>query len=77
MVFLFQIQLTLGLLLFIPATVLIIASLRFPGKGSKLARTVGTLIIVLSALNILGAGYYAVKYHNMGIFDRPMTIPDA
>jgi len=74
MIFLYFLQLTIGIVVFIPATVLLIGSLRFPGKGSTLGVTIGVIVMLLSALSIAGSSYYALKYWQMGLFEKPMMM---
>ena len=77
MVFLYFLQLTIGVVVFIPATVLLIGALRFPGKGSALGVAIGIIVMLLSALSIVGSSYYALKYWQMDLFEKPMMMQNS
>jgi hypothetical protein len=74
MVFLYFLQLTIGIAVFIPATVLLIGALRFPGKGSAFGMTIGVIVMLFSVLSISCSSYYALKYWDMGLFEKPMMM---
>ena len=69
MIFLYFLQLMICILAFIPATVLIVAALRYKGKGSHFAKKVGIIVMALSALIIIVSTSYAVEYSKKGRFE--------
>jgi hypothetical protein len=77
MIFLYFLQLTIGIVVFIPATVLLIGALRFPGKGSTFGITIGVIVMLLSTLSIVCSSYYALKYWHKDIFEKPMMMQNS
>jgi predicted membrane protein len=67
----FHLVLSMGLITLAIGAAVLIWSKIHANVGTTLAKTIGYVIIIMSILNILCTGYYAMKYRCAGYFDKP------
>lgn len=71
LMFNFHIVFSLGLIALASGAAILIWSEVHDSVGTSLTKVIGYIIIIVSVLNILCVGYWAIKYEYAGYFDKP------
>ena len=58
-----------ALTVLLASTALVIWSLRNPGTGSALGKTIGSIVFIVSISSLICIGYYGLKYWYQGNFE--------